>query len=527
MTLIRMDAPPRPASWQNQITTSLIVFSWLALNYSALQWLFASFRDTSAFNLIITGLVVTALVIQTIHHRRKLSLSFTARCSLAPLALMFGSEISAIGLRWLLEIPQVSVLLFAIATYGLIGLFISPKVWYKGLPAAVFAACLLPFSAQFGTGLGFPVRVLTARLVEQILAYLQIAAISSHDIIVLENSIAQIDLPCSGLKSLWTGTLFLLAATWLENRQIKFRWLLVCVTNILLLITANTGRILLLVLISNVGDRPDLAAILHVPLGLIGFISAGLITWLLLQTVPRHRERSLSASFIPLSLGRTGSFLSSPKKGDLGGETASASKQKTLFGKSLKPLIGQIIVISCILALALIPHPQQVSTSAIASLDLPLEMHSEPLQLTAIEKDFFANYEGAIAQKSRFEWQNLTGSILLVSSNSMQAYHAPELCLVGNGFKVNAMQQKQLSPKVLGRWLSINNGTMAAAYWFQSPKHTTDDFWTHLWGRITRKERLWVMISVLFDRSQQPDTSQIQTFATNIHDAIASSLAGV
>lgn len=154
-------------------------------------------------------------------------------------------------------------------------------------------------------------------------------------------------------------------------------------------------------------------------------------------------------------------------------------------------------------------------------------MHSEPLQLTAVEKDFFANYEGAIAQKSRFEWQNLTGSILLVSSNAMQAYHAPELCLVGNGFKVDTMQQKQLSPEVLGRWLSIDNGTMAATYWFQSPKHTTDDFWTHLWGRITRKDRLWVMISVLFDRSQQPDTPQIQTFATNIHDAIASSLAGV
>ena len=533
MTLIRMDAPPLPASRQNQIATSLIALSWLVLNYSALQWLFASFRETSAFNLIITGLVVTALLIQTIHHRRKLGLSVNARLHLAPLALMFGSEISAIGLQWLLEIPQVSVLLFAIATYGLIGLFISPKVWYKGLPAAVLAACILPFSAQFGTGLGFPVRVLTARLVEQILAYLQIAAISSHDIILLENSIAQIDLPCSGLKSLWTGTLFLLAATWLENRQIKFRWLLVCVTNILLLIMANTGRILLLVLISNVGDRPDLAAILHVPLGLIGFISAGLITWLLLQTVPRHRERSLSGSFSPPSppsppiLGGTGTFLSPPKKGDLGDETALTSFQKTLFGKSLKPLTGQIIVIGCILALALIPHPQQGSAGAIASLNLPAEMHSEPLQLTAIEKDFFANYEGAIAQKSRFEWQNLTGSILLVSSNSMQAYHAPELCLVGNGFKVDAMQQKQLSPKVLGRWLSIDNGTMAATYWFQSPKRTTDDFWTHLWGRITRQDRFWVMISVLFDRSQQPDTPQIQTFATNIHDAIALSLTGV
>ncbi len=508
--LTRIDAPPSTAtaSWSSKIGSSLIAFSWLILNYSPLQWLVESSRDISVFNLVIVSVVATVLLIQAIHHHRKLSLSSTPILHLAPLALMFGSAVSAISLQWILDVPQVAVLFFALGTYGLVGLFIAPSVWQKGLSAAVFAACILPFSAQFGTGLGFPVRVITAQIVEQILAFWNIAAISSHDIIVLENSTAQIDLPCSGLKSLWTGTLFLLAATWLENRLLKFRWLLVCAANILLLMAANTGRILLLVLISNVGDRPDLAAILHVPLGLVGFITAGLVSWLLLQTVPRYKDK-----------------------------TPAGSKTKpALLGRRLKPLTQQIVVFSCILGLALIPHPQKVTTSAIDAIALPAQMHSEPLQLTTTEKDFFANYQGAIApgatpeviaQKSRFEWQNITGSILLVSSNAVQAYHAPELCFVGNGFKVDAMQRQQLSPQVLGRWLSINNGTMAAAYWFQSPKHTTDDFLAHLWGRITRKDRLWVMVSVLFEQAQKPDTPEIKAFTTNIHDAIASSLTGV
>lgn len=499
MTLTRSDAPPSIVSWTSKIAISFIAFSWLILNYSALQWLIESSQDTSVFNLIIVSVVATVILIQAIHHRRKLGLSSTPILHLAPLSLMFGSEVSAISLQWILDIPQVAVLFFALGTYGLVGLFIAPRVWQKGLPAAVLAACILPFSAQFGTGLGFPVRVITAQIVEQILALWQIAAISSHDIIVLENSTAQIDLPCSGLKSLWTGTLFLLAATWLENRLLKFRWLLVFAANILLLLAANIGRILLLVLISNVADRPDLGHILHVPLGLVGFITAGLISWLLLQTVPRHQDKTPTVS-----------------------KTNSAP-----LGRRLKPLTQQIIVISCILGLALIPHPQKVTTSAIASIALPAKMHSTPLQLTTTEKDFFANYAGAIAQKSRFEWQNTTGSILFVSSNSAQAYHAPELCFVGNGFKVDAMQRQQLSPQVLGRWLSINNGTMAAAYWFQSPKRTTDDFMTQLWGRITRKDRLWVMVSVLFEQSQKPDSPEIKTFTTNIHDAIASSLTGV
>jgi exosortase O len=497
--LTRIDAPPNPASWTNKIGNSLIVFAWLVLNNSALQWLVESSKDISVFNLVIVSVVATVLSIQALHHRRKLGLTSTPTLQLVPLVLMFGSAVSAISLQWLLDIPQVSVLLFALGTYGLIGLFIAPSVWHKGLPAAVFAACILPFSAQFGLGLGFPVRVITAQIVERILAFWQIAAISSHDIIVLENSAAQIDLPCSGLRSLWTGTLFLLAATWLENRQIKFRWLLVCAANILLLMAANVGRILLLVLVTNVFDRPDLGHILHVPLGLVGFITAGLFSWLLLQTVPRHQDKT---------------------------PTRSKPSSKHL-GKRWSPLTQQIVVFSCILALALIPHPQKVTTSAIASIALPTEMHVQPLQLTATEKDFFANYEGSIAQKSRFLWHDIPGSILFVSSNSVQAYHAPELCFVGNGFKVDKMQKKQLSPQVLGRWLSINNGTMSAAYWFQSPQHTTDDFLTQLWGRITRKDRLWVMASVLFEQPQQADTPEIKAFTTKIHDAVASSLTGV
>ena len=45
-------------------------------------------------------------------------------------------------------------------------------------------------------------------------------------IIVLENGVAQVDVPCSGLKSLGTGTLFLLAATSMEDRKLGGRWLL-------------------------------------------------------------------------------------------------------------------------------------------------------------------------------------------------------------------------------------------------------------------------------------------------------------
>lgn len=52
------------------------------------------------------------------------------------------------------------------------------------------------------------------------------ASIGLDTILILENGVSQIDLPCSGVKSLWTGLLFLLAATWLERRPLNLRWLL-------------------------------------------------------------------------------------------------------------------------------------------------------------------------------------------------------------------------------------------------------------------------------------------------------------
>ncbi len=113
MTLTRSDAPPKMASWSILIATGLIVFAWLVLNYTALQWLFASFSDTSVFNSIIFGVVATVLLVQAIHHRRKLGLSATPRLHPAPLILMFGSTVTGIGLQWVLDIPQIGVLLFA------------------------------------------------------------------------------------------------------------------------------------------------------------------------------------------------------------------------------------------------------------------------------------------------------------------------------------------------------------------------------------------------------------------------------
>ena len=127
-------------TWQGILSTVLLVSAWLYLHISSLQWLLQSFKQASSFNLMLLGLLVTVLLVQGVRHRQQLEISATLRIQQLPLLLMLGSAISAIALQWLVDIEQITVILFALGTYGLCGLFLQPAMWRKGLPAATLIA---------------------------------------------------------------------------------------------------------------------------------------------------------------------------------------------------------------------------------------------------------------------------------------------------------------------------------------------------------------------------------------------------
>ena len=494
---------PAAINWQGIAGVCLITITWLYLNLAALTWLYQSFRQASSFNLILISLVLVVVLVQAVRHRQQLEVSAKMSLRFYPLLLLLGTAVSAIALQWLVDIAQITVILFALGTYGLFGLFIAPTIWRRGLPVAALVAIILPFLAQAGTGLGFPVRVLTARVVEQLLMVGQIAAVSSHDIIVLENGIAHVDLPCSGLRSLWTSTLFLLALTWLETRRIGIKWFVVCGASLLLQVGANTMRVLILVLVTHVLHQPTYAQILHLPLGLLGFICACGLSWAMLQTVPRHQDRVQDDITTNQQSDNPKSQIPNPK--------------------------WTALLLACLVTLALIPRLPASSTAplSLSAVPLPANVVWQPLTLTAAEQRVFPHTATAkMAQKQRFTTGELSGSLLLVSSNSWATYHPPELCFVGNGLKVDRMEKAQLTPEILGRWLSLQDGKLSATYWFQSPTLTTDDFISRLWSQITRRQQKWVLISVLFDQHLSPDDAEVLSFATTIRNAIHHSLNG-
>jgi exosortase O len=463
--------------------------SWLYLNRSALHWLATSMVNISLFNGVILAAGALLLTVLGWYYRRSIELA--PGLYRLPLLLVFGCSIATISTQWFISLAQLPVGLFLLGSYGLAGLWLAPSIWKRGLPVGMAIACLLPFGVQFSTGVGTPARIFTAQIVEWILHSWQISAISAGDVIVLETGVAYVDLPCSGLKSMWTGTLFLLASTWLEGRQIGLRWVIVGLANLVFLAIANTGRVLILTLLTHVIHQSAWAEILHVPLGLIGFVMASLLTWGMLRWVPKT-EKSAPAD-------RT---------------------EITLMKLHWRSLLG---VAGLLLALAIVPVPQ--TDRAMAAVDLSkLEwaepMQTQPVALNPSEQKFFANYPGVTTRKQQFQYGDLTGTSVLVASPTWQAHHSPEVCLASIGYKIAPEIQQLVTPEVTARWLSLDDGKRSAVYWFQSATSTTDNFNSRFWDEVFRRESRWTMVSVVFDRADSPESPAVQGFIKQTHDQI-------
>ncbi|MEG3986321.1 exosortase O [Microcoleus sp. S28C3] len=483
----------------------LLALAWFWANISAVKWLLSSLVEIPTLYKIVIAFLIVALVVRSTGNSVSAALEedrppgFSPNFVLRryPLLLMLGAGICSIALQCIIDIKQITVLLFILGTYGLCGLLVEPNFWRKNLPVAGLLACILPFNTQLNNGLGLPARVLTAQVVEQLLSMLHVGAISSYDIIVLENGIAHVDVPCSGIKTLLVGTLFLLTATWLECRQLSLKWLAVCAANFLMLVSANALRVAVLVLVAQVFQQQTYAEILHVPLGIVGLICACFLSWLMLQKVPKFQET----------------------------KEIDFNSQRDLQILKNQPLakLGLIVAVAVLGAISQLYHVESEKL-AIAPLKFPEQIVSESIPLNASEQKFFGNYPGTQTEKKRFVSGNLRGSMLTVASTSWQTYHAPELCFIASGIPVNRIEKKQLTPAVTARWLSLKDNQLSAAYWLQSAQQTTDNFLSRIGSDITHKNHTWVLVSILFDSSVNPANSEIQNFANTVHNAVNDSL---
>ena len=478
---------------------------WLWLYQPVFDYLKVIFsrEDFRTNQLVLVGVLVL-IATQVRKERLRPQIDASPQLFLPALILVLGASVLYLAVERFLDINTLSASLFGLASYGLLGLWMLPWRWRQGLPAALLLIGALPFGEHMQTFVGYPMRILTAAIVRDGLGAAGVASIGIDTILVLENGVSQVDLPCSGVKSLWTGTLFIIATTWVERRSLNFRWFLTALVFAGLLFTANLARVGVLVVVGQVAGWRLAAEMLHVPLGVLGFVAACAATVALLRLRrPTARDEGEARD----TDDRTPSPLARPSW--------------------LPPLLAMAILA---MALVYTPRPRTGLAQPPPGWEFPVELVTEPMPLTPGEIEWLTRGGAESADRRRFEWRGATGSMILIPSPSWRAHHRPERCFEVYGFSIDGSSTHLVDPDFPLRLVSLGDGDghdlLSAAYWFQSVNRTTDDYGTRIWADLPPERDRWVLVTILFDAVHDPYATDIRALYRALHDAVAHHLEG-
>ena len=499
------------------------VFDYLAIIFSR-----EDFR-TSQFALI--GVIVL-IVIRARKERLYPRVDALPQLHYPALALALGGSALFLAVERFLDINTLSASLFGLASYGLLGLWMQPQPWRRGLPAALLLIGVLPFGEHMQTFIGYPMRILTATIVRDGLTAAGVSSVGVETSLVLENGISQVDLPCSGVKSLWTGLLFLIAATWIDRHPFNHRWLLTALVFTGLLFTANLARVGTLVVVGHVAGWQLIAEMLHVPLGVLGFIAACAVAVALLRshrptgrdaadtTQNSHATRRATRRAI-----RRETDADVPRNGNparLGDETPTTTRPAWLA-----PVLATTILL---MVFVYTPRPHPGLAQPPPAWEFPAELVTEPMPLKPDELDWLTRGGAESADRRRFEWRGITGSMILITSQTWRAQHRPERCFEVYGLSLDDTHTYLITPDFPLRFVSLSygqgRGSLSATYWFQSIGRATDDYATRIWADLTPKRDQWVLVTILFDGVHDPSAADLQAFYLALHDGVAHSLEG-
>lgn len=469
----------------------LLLALWVRLYWPVFQYLAVLFtREEFRTNLIVLASVIALLL----YHARKIKLRLQPGASpglfVPGLVMMAAGTIAYLLVERFLDINTLSAFLFGFASYGLLGLWLAPERWRQGFPAMLLVVGVLPFGEHLETFVGYPLRVFTAMLARSGLGALGFHSVGVDTILVFESGISQVDIPCSGVKSLWTGALFLLAATWIQNRRINLRWILVALATGFLLVVSNLLRVTILALTGPALEWTLLARMLHVPLGVLGFVGTCTVALALLNRLPEWKAKS------------------DPVK--------AAGKQTLPVRPSwLGPLLlGFVLVMLIVYS----PRPAEgAALDAASGWSFSERLRVQPAHLSVRELEWIRQGGADLAERYTFEWMTVgepvKGTLMLLTSQTWRGQHRPERCFEVFGLTVSESSTYLSAPDFPLRYLTLTSsgeyGRVSAAYWLQSANRTTEDFGQRIWADLASQRERWVLVTVLFDREYSSHLPEI------------------
>ena len=136
---------------------------WAVFGYFRVIFSSEEFRT----NQIILVIVLILFFVQFRQERWRPRLDVLPHIFWPGLSLVLIGSVSYLLAERFLDINTLSASLFGLATYGLIGLWMSPRRWLAGLPAALLLIGTLPFGEHLQTFVGYPIRITTANIIQK------------------------------------------------------------------------------------------------------------------------------------------------------------------------------------------------------------------------------------------------------------------------------------------------------------------------------------------------------------------------
>jgi exosortase/archaeosortase family protein len=510
------------------------VFGYLALIFS---------REDFRANQIVLLAVLLLLAFQIRRGQFRPRFDLPPRLHRPALGLVLGGSLLYLLVERFLDINTLSASLFGLASYGLLGLWLPPRPWRQGLPAALLIIGTLPFGEHLQTFVGYPMRLLTAAIVRDGLAAAGLGSIGVDTILVFENGVSQVDLPCSGVRSLWSGALFLLAATWVERRPLNLRWLLVALVFAGLLFGANLARVAVLAGVGPAAGWELAAEMLHLPLGVLGFVAAcAAAVGLLRRQPPIAPTPAAESELQPVDSGRA---TSAP------GEAATLyepePEQRRLHpGSSVRPpgalrdasspvwLAPALLLTLVLMGLIYAPRPQTGLAQPPPTWDFSDDLVTEPAPLKPDEVAWLTRDGAESADRRRFRWRSsakaeISGTMILITSRTWRAHHRPERCFEVYGLSIDDSHTYLVNPDFPLRVVSLGDdqrrGLYSASYWFQTAGRVTDDYGSRIWADLAARPERWVLVSILFDDVYDAQSADLQPLYLALRAAVARGLA--
>ena len=455
-----------------------VIALWIVLHARVASWLARSWLEQEGWlhaALAALGLLALGRSLDPVAILDRLALP--PRGSMLALALAVGPPVAAaVAWTWL-PVELVVGVAAVLSAYGVAGLFLDAASWRRLAPAALLGAAVLPTTGHLDVFLGFPLRSLIAQVVARLLSA---ADVTAATVLTIDGAYAHVDLPCSGVRSLWSGLVVLIGAAVAWGRPVAGRFVAIAVLMCGLLVAANGSRVLALVALEHVAGIPLLAEVLHLPLGVVGFVGA-----------------------VGIALGLLHRTAAPP--------VASAGERRRAWPT---PLLALGLLATMGIATVLGDGPAPAAPPPVA---LPAGL--DPIAASP-EEVAFATQHGGQIRKARFDG----GTVVLVVSRSWLAHHSPTQCLEAGGWSLVEDRPVRIDGGGV-RVASAARGPdrATALWWYQSPDQQTDDHTVRVLSGL-HSDAPWVLISVLFEGDVHPDAPAVAPLIDELRASVAHSL---